>query len=363
MSEKEKAKKPKKKPNKPVTASLPWAGMGLGAAGLGSAGIAYGLASDKQVASLNEAIANHRPAGYSNPELLPPGHTGFSHYAATLAPAAGLKPFGIPVSDYLVRLRSDPDVLDALGISRDYLLQPETLRSTTGIPHYSSYSKGPVAAYAHQLFGRFKDRTDLNGLAPEGTNYADWMGTKFHDFVSSRMGGNHPLEMDTKLWSNEEQKKVLEDFHHSLSPAEQALRHKMETGNPRFNLEGQANNYLSPAKTLLGVRKALLNTGVTLAGAGAGGIAGHTLYDILMDRNKKKTRMGRALAAGAGAGAGGLLSYFLGTADGRASIAKALRNVKLKALAAATGSVKSSASKERESFAAFLGKRLANPKV
>jgi hypothetical protein len=72
-----------------------------------------------------------------------------THYEATMSPAAQLKPFGVPVGRALVKLRSDPAVMNALG-TPDYTLKtPQEQHGVSGLAHYNMFAAGPVPAYEY----------------------------------------------------------------------------------------------------------------------------------------------------------------------------------------------------------------------
>ena len=72
------------------------------------------MASDRQIANLRQAISGYKPEVPTQVQL-PPNRTVLTHYQSTMSPAAQLKPFGIPVGQALVKIRSDPNLMQALG--------------------------------------------------------------------------------------------------------------------------------------------------------------------------------------------------------------------------------------------------------
>lgn len=306
---------PRRKKNEPPIPTVSRAGAGLLGAGAGSYLLAKGIASDTQTKALQDAIKNNRPAGYSDPTQLPPNQTGLTHYQATLSPAAQLRPFGIPVGRLMTWVRSKPELLDALGVGKGTELTEDAVKGVSGLPHYNSFSQGPVPAYFHQLKARLQNvpvPAELQGGGNQ--SYPEWMGKKLEDFIRLNAGGVHPMELNPEIMSNADQLKLMESFHASLPEAEKAFRQTTES--PGAGYVTQTNDYLGKAKPLLAARNALKTTGVALGGAGLGALAGHSLYDLFRDP-KEKNKTGRGLAAATGAGLGGAGAFFAGTDTGR----------------------------------------------
>lgn len=93
---------------------IPNAALGLGAVSAGTLGLAHGTASDGQISYLREAISGYNPEAFTQGQLTT-NRTGLTHYQATMSPAAQLKPFGMPVGQAIVKIRSDPNLMQALG--------------------------------------------------------------------------------------------------------------------------------------------------------------------------------------------------------------------------------------------------------
>ena len=321
----ERAQQPRAQSNKKKPARTPWLIPGLAGAGALSSGLAYGMANDQQISNVREAIKNYDPNSFTT-GVFPENHTGLTYYEKTLAPAAQLKPFGTPVGQLLVKLRSSPAVMKALG-TEDYLLKsPADQLGVGGLAHYNSFANGPVPAYAHQLNSRLSSEIVPEELAPAGTRYGDWMERKLKDFTTKQIGNaGAPLEITPEFMPNAQQEQLMKDFYKSLPLAEQQYRAKTE--NPGSPYAKQMGNYLPKAKMFSDLRDNLKNVGFTGIGAGAGGAAGH----YLMRNRKNKSPLGYWASVLGGTGLGGAASYLGGTEPGQkhlAQIVQALRGLK-----------------------------------
>jgi hypothetical protein len=143
--------------------------------------------------------------------------------------------------------------------------------------------------------------------------YPAWMGEKLEDFVNLEMGERiNPYEFSTEYLPHEEQVKLMQDFHASLSPAVQEYRQNIEDLSEE-QYSAQTENYLPRAEMIVNMRDILKDVGITAGGAGAGGLAGNYLHRLF--GGEKGT--GRNIATAAGAGLGGAASFLGGTARGR----------------------------------------------
>jgi hypothetical protein len=88
--------------------------MGLGAVSAGALGLAHDIASDGQISNLRQAISGYKPEAFTQGQL-PPNRTSLTHDEATMSPAAQLKSFGMPVGQAIIKIRSDPNLMQALG--------------------------------------------------------------------------------------------------------------------------------------------------------------------------------------------------------------------------------------------------------
>jgi hypothetical protein len=317
--------------------SMPWLGVGLGAGAAGAYGLSQGIASDAQSNRLSSAIANYSPRAFTHKEL-PPNQTGLTYYHNTMSPAAQLKPFGTPVGDAMVKVRSDPDIMESLG-TLPYMLKTKAEQTgVSGAVHYRMFGNGPIPAYAHQAKAKFHNTPVPPALAPEGTRYSDWMGRKLEDFVAAETGQRtNPFEVDLAHMGHEDQKSLMERFHASLTPEEQKFR--MTTEDPGPGYADQTSNYLPKAEALLKTRNLLKDVAIGGGGAAAGAVGGHMLYDIFRDKkDKNKHPWQRGLASLGGAGLGGAAAYFTGTERGQQMLADGLRNLKRRALGLASKS-------------------------
>jgi hypothetical protein len=309
------AAKPVKKKKPPEFGSMQapstWL-AGAGALGAGGLGAAYGLGSDEQIARVLDAARQYDPKAFTEGKL-PPNYTGLTYYQKLLSPGAQLKPFGIPVGELMVKLRSSPAVMKALGTESFLLPDRAAQRGLNGAVHYEMFSRGPIPAYMHQIKAKFPElRVPSKGPDP---SYSDWIGRKLEDFVASESKQRiNPFEINPSFMSNDDQVKLLEKFHQSLSPEEQ--RYRIATENPGPAYAAQTGNYLPKAKAYAQLRDILKNTGITAGGAAAGGGLGNLLYNSMTDKSKR-TNLGRWAATLAGGGLGGAGSYLVGTEPGR----------------------------------------------
>jgi len=165
--------------------------------------------------------------------------------------------------------------------------------------------------------------------APEGSMYSDWMGRKFEDFVAQHTGQRiNPFEFTTKFMPHEDQVGLMEKFHQSLTPEQQAYRVKME--DPGAGYANQVNNYLPKAEGFANARDTLKNMGIAGLGAGAGAVSGNMLYDALNDDDPTNdSTLLRAASTLGGAGLGGAAAYYGGTNAGRQAVQRLLGGVKL----------------------------------
>jgi len=316
--EEEKKKRPQRMPGW----LLPTAGVGVAGLGLG-----HGIASDAQADAVRRAAASYDPRAFTDPaNHLPKGHTGHTYYEKILSPAAQLTPFGRPVGDYLVNIRSSPDMMKHLGTENYGLYTKAQQEGAGGRPHYRMFAGGQIPAYAHQMGGKFRHvKVPTEFGATDGSNYSEWMGQKFRDYVAQRTGQNiNPFEVTPKLLSNDEQNSIMEGFSESLSPEEQAFRVKTEDPGPGY--AKQLGNYLPKAEGLLNARDALKNVGAVAGGAGLGGLLGH--YLTRGDDEDEEPGIGHTLATLGGAGLGGAAGYFGGTDPGRRSIMALMKKIR-----------------------------------
>lgn len=322
---KPKAKTKKKKPaDKPDNSS--WLGYGLGGAGLGALGLSHGLISNSKVKELNDSIAQLKPEIFGNSAPVVPGETGLSHYAGTLAPAAGLTPMGIPAHEYILKVRSNKPLMKSLGLEDYWLGDHNGLQGAGGRAHYNAFRQGAIPGFAHMLYRRGEFNNPVPPQFAGGKTdlpYKDWMMRRLQDFVSKEYASQHapakdvvlnPFEVNPNLASYDDQRAAMKKFFESLTPEEQKLRLEAEKLAPAH--VAQTNNYLSPAKSLLGLRDKLKTTGVTAMGAGAGALGGNWLYNKFRGK-RRRSEVKQLLSSLTGAGLGGLGAYLGGTDPGR----------------------------------------------
>lgn len=312
---------------------IPNAALGLGAVSAGALGLAHGMASDGQISNIRQAISGYRPEAFTQGQL-PPNRTGMTHYEATMSPAAQLKPFGIPVGQAIVKVRSDPKLMQALGTPSYTLKTPAEQYGVSGLSHYNMFANGAVPAYAHQLKARLSHTPVPAELGvPAGTTYSDWMGRKLEDFVATRTGQRiNPFEVNLKFMPHDQQVGLMEQFHQSLSPEEQAFRMKAEDPGPGY--ADQVKNYLPKAETYANVRDTVKNVGITAGGAALGAAGGNLLHRAITGGDdQEEPGIGRTLSTVAGAGLGGGAAYLAGTPGGRELVQRVLAGIRGKAAA------------------------------
>jgi hypothetical protein len=294
----------------------------LGLGGVGALALGRGIGKADDIALAQNALNSFNPAALNlnakgDDSLLDPSRTGLTEYISTLAPVANLKPWGIPPSIPLSKLRQQEDILSAMGVPKDYVLSDPSAIAQ-GKMHYDSFGAGPIPAFYHMFRKNLRntpmsvDEAKTLGL-PDNTRYGDWLERKFEDFVQQEYNNKPvlPFEVNNKQLSIPKQQAMLDKFMLSLSPEEQAIRRKYEkarlvnAGTPQefSDFSKQVKSYSTPAKALLGLRKGLYTAG----GAGVGGYAGNKLYSTLGGENPYL----KALATTAGAGVGGISGNYI----------------------------------------------------
>jgi len=128
-----------------------------------------------------------------------------------------------------------------------------------------------------------------------------------------------PNEIDTEYLSIPGQDKLLQEFHASLSPLEQAEKSRIETGEMSGLKSENTRNYEPIVEGAAGIRNKLKQYGITAGGAGLGGLAGHGLYRALTDDDEESTT-GGTLSSLAGMGLGGAGAYWSQTEQGKKHI-------------------------------------------
>ena len=305
----------------------PWAATALGAGALGTA---YGIAGDKE---LEDAVQGFR--GMDEP--LGPNDTMLTRYNEAMSRSANLKPFGMPVSELMPRVRRQGWITGKKPLApadgKGGMLQgvagylgedsPVTgfLRKGMGFPgyatdtpelfhgargHYGAFAKGPVAAYAHFLRGEHR-----NKLKP-----------LFDDFIRNKTQNTlFPDEIDTEYLSVPEQTKLLQEFHASLSPELQAYKVEQETGKMGDMFRSNTENYRPIVENLNKGRNKLKDLGIVAGSSGLGGLTGHSLYRALTD-DDEESNLGASLSTAAGMGLGGLGGYYSRTEKGKEQLNK-----------------------------------------
>jgi hypothetical protein len=364
---------PKKKKKKKQETSRAWlAPLLAGGAGLGLTSTAYGMGSDEEWRRATEAITDMARVGKEAP---PPGSTRLQMYGKLMSPAASLKPWGIPVTELVPWVRRRPWIMGKKPLAPEPPLTPSEfdlqeslgrqgkewnperrefqfgggplqwlasalgekspvtgfLRKGVGQPsahittptedrtsaaHYEAFAKGPVPGYAHMLRGYEGGRTvDPKLTGGKRMTTAEFFGPRFDKFVADFTKANTknnsyilPDEFNQKFMNWDNQSALLDKWKASLNPAERAEMDRIET-KQMTNL-GYAN-YQGTVVGANKVRDTLKRLGLTLGGAGTGGLAGNLLYRWLRD-DKKENWWENLLATGAGMGLGGVAGHYLG---------------------------------------------------
>ena len=380
-----KKKKPSAEPAVVPPSSVPWnlASAGLGLAGAASLGAARGFGSEQNVA---DAIAGFDRMN----QPLRPNTTMLTQYADSMNAATQLNPYGIPVPELMPWLRSHPKVMggypdpvtgaavptpivdleswsaggpglkekiptqtivqflkqrlagvlrgkapDVAGFLQHGVNIPTYTANTPELlhgarAHYGAFRQGPVAAVSHMMRGPraagVVQDPSLTGGKP--TTYNEYFTPRLEKFVAQRTkNGLLPNEFDTRYMPAAEQTKLLQDFHASLSPAEQAEKNRLETTDMLNLRDSNTANYRPAIGGLAMVQKALARAGYTAGGAGAGGLLGNALYRYAVPGADRST-LGHALSTGAGAGLGGWAGNWASSDQGRESIGKGYEAVK-----------------------------------
>lgn len=321
------ATRKKEKEDKRRAGIAPWAATALGAGALGTA---YGLASDSEMENAIQAFRKfEKPLG--------PNDTLLTRYAESMSPSANLKPFGVPVSELMPKIRAQGWLMGneplapaggeggmwqglasylgednpVTGFLRKGLghvgYETDTLEKYHGARgHYGAFAKGPVAAYAHFLRDGHRNKLKL----------------PFDQFIRDRTAGAlFPDEIDTAYMSVPKQTKLLQDFHESLSPELQAFKVQQETGNMGEMFRKNTDNYRPIVENVNKGRNKLKDLGIVAGSSGLGGLAGHSLYRALT-KDDEESNLGASLSTAAGMGLGGLGAYYYGTSKGRDQLNK-----------------------------------------
>lgn len=317
----------------------------LGAGGLGALALGRGVGKADDIAGAEQALANFDPKilelnARGDDRLLNPARTGLTEYISTMAPIANLKPWGIPPSIPMAKLRQQENILSALNIPKDYALK-DPAEIAQGKMHYESFGAGPIPAFYHMFRKNFRntplaDAETKQLKIPSGTNYGDWLERKFENFVQQEYNNKPvlPFEVNRNQLAIPKQQEMLDKFMLSLPPEEQDLRRKyertllMNAGTPQefANFPKQVKSYSIPAKVVLGLRKGLYTAG----GAGLGGYAGNRLYNLAGGENPYL----QALATTAGTGVGGVGGHYLAKPEVQQQIRDRLTGLGTKALGA-----------------------------
>ncbi len=196
--------------------------------------------------------------------------------------------------------------------------------------HYEAFQKGPVPGYDHMLRGYEGYRKmpesfiEANKLKP-GMTHSEYFGPKFSNFIQNKtreLGGEGsyiiPNEFNTDYMGNEDQGKLLEEFMGSLNPTEIQALQDLETEQMGTLGYGNYKPLVEKAHTIReGIKPVgdkLKQIGSYTAGAGLGGLAGHSLYRALKD-DEDETLVGDLAASTAGAGVGGMATYLARNPD------------------------------------------------
>jgi len=202
---------------------------------------------------------------------------------------------------------------------------------SSGAQHYAMFASGAVPAYAHMMKAHHKDRLVPNELLEKlndpqkgvPVKYSDWMGRKLEDFVAKRTRDRiNPFEFSLNFMSNDDQTKLMQEFHESLPPELQKYRLATEDLNDDAYVS-QTGNYLPKGEAFAKFRNALKDVGIVAGASGVGGLAGNSLYNALTD-DDEESLLGSSLSTAAGMGLGGAAGYWSRTAGGKQKINDAL---------------------------------------
>jgi hypothetical protein len=333
--------------------SVPALSLGaLGVAGLGY-GAAYGLASDKHVANIQQAMAKHNTP-------LQPNETYGMRYADMMSVPAATTPFGVPYSTISQAVRKNPALLKLMGQNEEWI-DKNNVADISGDAHYDDFSKGPAAAYLHNsLLHTLKDSKmpDGSSLSAKLTpNFNEYWNTwlKNHPAQPRTWGVVSPYEVDTEQIPHGDQSLFLRSWREQLPKDQRAALDAVDKNDPPKTriqkgwvsntevpnraADGQlAENkikkklyehvdsaYAPLVDKAIGFRQSLKDVGATALGAGAGALAGEGVYQMTANKNKaKRSAIVRLLAQLTGAGIGGAGTFALGTDTGRKMLSNAV---------------------------------------
>jgi hypothetical protein len=287
-------------------------------AGAGLAGAAYGMGGDAHYDLLRKTLAEDAAP-------LQPWETTLSRYTKSMSPGASTSLLGVPVGEIITKMRANSDVMGAMGMSKDVLINNPSQKQE-GLAHYEQFSRGPLAAYWHQLLklgGNVPVSPELSG--GKEMNYKELMLPQLESFWKKRMyeGGAGavdkgalkwllPYEIDTDYLGHQEQLDIIREFAESLPPELQRERHRVETDIMGEPLRKHQQNYMPTYNKVTSTREILKTLGLTAGGAGLGGLAGNYLYRGVTDDEQEdddSRRMAALMGAGVGGGAGFLASH------------------------------------------------------
>ena len=302
-------------PDTAVPTTLPgWVPMAAGASAAGI-GTAWGLASDKQVADLQQQL--NRPAA------LEPHETPLTRYTERMSPAARLSPFGVPAKEIVPIIRSNVPLMTSIGRVDDIIRNPSQFQRNR--IHYGTYAQGPIVAYDHML------AAGVGGDRPGWEEYAAEMRPHFNaawrKFKLKRFGFDdylRPHEIDTKFIPQEAQAEFFKDYMDGLPPELQAKRHVMENTR-KEDLSAAIEGYKPLINGTISAREQLKTIGAATGGAALGGLGGHYLHKLLTGGKKQPGfDPGYSLSTLGGAALGGYAGYANSSPEGRQGIADSL---------------------------------------
>jgi hypothetical protein len=295
-------------------------------AGAGLAGLAYGMGGDDHYDLIRKTLAEDQSP-------MQPWETSLSRYTKAMSPGAKTSILGMPVGEIITKMRANPDVMNAMGLSKDVLINNPSQKQE-GLAHYEQFGRGPLSAYWHQLLKLGENvpaSPELTG--GKEMTYKELMLPRLEAFWKQRMheGGAGaadkgalkwllPYEIDTDYMGHQEQLDIMREFAESLPPELQRERQRVETDVMGEPLRKHQQNYMPTYNSVTNAREILKTLGLTAGGAGVGGLAGNYLYRGLTD-DEKENDDSRRLAALAGAGVGGGAG-FLASHHGRGLLNK-----------------------------------------
>jgi hypothetical protein len=283
---------------------LPLAGL-LAVGGLGAKGLSNAFGNDAHYENIRQALQQHG-APYR------PWETAATRYQGLMARGAGSSLFGaVPVGDIIANLRKEQKWGDVFSHPRlkalfanattgpaDLLSIPADYRSKSegshlqDLAHYEQFSKGPVAAWWHQLQANGKSvpvSPEAAAAAPGATTYENLLGDRFKQYFRQQTNTDwlEPHEITQKRVPFERQEEIMKGFYESLPPELQQERHRVETGLWGDKYKAHTENYGKYMRSAVGMHDKMKRISRTaLGGAGGAGVS-HLLHDLVRGEDEE----------------------------------------------------------------------------